>query len=219
MATTGAPTFSERDEPSGSGRSVRPAGSIRRRAMSESGSTPTIVASTWLPSANWTKTSFARFRSSPWPVVTTCAFVAISPSPSRTNPEPAPSCSGPRSSTPPPPNTLNTVTTPGASRSYTRCGSNGRSARVVVGEDLDARRDLDGPGALGLVVTTQRAPAEHRARGDERARGTGAPHTGSLSANVVPADVVCTSRWPVMRSASSRAIVSPRPEPCASSDV
>ena len=86
-------------------------------------------------------------------------------------------------------------------------------------EDLDARRDLDGPRALGLVVTTQRAPAEHRARGDERARGTGAPHTGSLSANVVPADVVCTSRWPVMRSASSRAIVSPRPEPCASSDV
>ena len=43
-----------RDEPSGSGRSVSPAGSMRSSATSEFGSTPTIFASTWLPSANCT---------------------------------------------------------------------------------------------------------------------------------------------------------------------
>ena len=40
--------------PSGSGRSLRPDGSILRSATSAFGSAPTILASTWLPSANAT---------------------------------------------------------------------------------------------------------------------------------------------------------------------
>ena len=41
-------------EPSGSGRSVSPAGLIRSSATSALGSKPTIFAGTWLPSANFT---------------------------------------------------------------------------------------------------------------------------------------------------------------------
>ena len=46
-----------------------------------------------------------------------------------------------------------------------------------------------------------------------------APHAGSSSENVVRPGAVSTSSEPRIRSASSRAIASPRPEPCASSEV
>ncbi len=50
IAATGAPTSSRALEPSASGRSVSPFGSIRSSATSSLGSKPTIFALTWLPS-------------------------------------------------------------------------------------------------------------------------------------------------------------------------
>ena len=49
------------------------------------------------------------------PVVTTCALVAISPSPLSTKPEPTPPLESPRSESDSEPNSDTTVTTPGAS--------------------------------------------------------------------------------------------------------
>ncbi len=119
IAATGVPTSTSRLEPSGSGRSFSPPVSIRSIAMSAFGSAPTILASTWLPSANSTKTWLARRARDPSPWVTTCALVAISPSALSTKPEPTP----PPPSPPPPstesrlssPKSDTTVTTPGAS--------------------------------------------------------------------------------------------------------
>ena len=54
IAATGVPTRRSRAEPSDSGRSVRPAGSIFSSATSALGSKPTILAETSLPSANAT---------------------------------------------------------------------------------------------------------------------------------------------------------------------
>ena len=81
MAATGAPTCRSLVEPSGSGRSVRPSGSIFSSATSANGSKPLTSAGTWLPSAKRTKTFEALRMSAPSPLVTTCALVAISPSP------------------------------------------------------------------------------------------------------------------------------------------
>jgi hypothetical protein len=110
IAATGAPTVRSPAEPSGSGRSVRPAGSTRRSATSENGSNPTIFAGTWLSSLKCTKTWSALRIAAPSPLVTTCALVAISPSPEITKPEPRPDCA------PPPRPVLMIVTTPGDSR-------------------------------------------------------------------------------------------------------
>jgi hypothetical protein len=54
IAATGAPTLRSVDEPSGSTRRLSPFGSTRRSATSAFGSVPTILAGTWLPSANCT---------------------------------------------------------------------------------------------------------------------------------------------------------------------
>jgi hypothetical protein len=54
IAATGSPTCTSALEPSGSGRSVRPFGSILSSATSALGSWPLISASTRLPSANST---------------------------------------------------------------------------------------------------------------------------------------------------------------------
>ena len=95
MAATGAPTFSARDEPSGSGRSVRPAGSIAQerdvgvRVDADDRRVDLVAVGELHVDLLRALQAVALRRS-----VTTCAFVAISPSPSRTNPEPAPSCSG-----------------------------------------------------------------------------------------------------------------------------
>ena len=120
IAATGSPTLTWADWPSGSGRSASPSGSTFSSATSASGSYPRTSASTWLPSANSTKTCLASLRSGTSPVVTTWALVAISPSPLRTKPEPTPlsppwsSPSEPRLA---PSNTETTVTTPGDSDS------------------------------------------------------------------------------------------------------
>ena len=94
---------------------------MRSSAMSAFGSAPTILAGTWLPSANSTNTLRARRMAWPSPVVTTCALVATSPSPLTTKPEPTPPPPSPpppsAESTPPEPKTEMTVTTPGASLS------------------------------------------------------------------------------------------------------
>ena len=115
IAATGSPTSTLALSPSGSGRSLRPFGSILSSAMSAFGSAPTISASTWLPSANSTKTSFARETASLSPVVTTCALVTTSPSPLSTKPEPTPPPPCSSESSPPASNSDSTVTTPGAS--------------------------------------------------------------------------------------------------------
>ena len=54
IAATGEPTRRSRAVPRRSGRSVRPAGSIFSSATSALASKPTILAGTWLPSANAT---------------------------------------------------------------------------------------------------------------------------------------------------------------------
>jgi hypothetical protein len=68
-----------------------------------------------LPSANSTNTVRASRRFGTSPVVTTCAFVAISPSPLRTKPEPTPPLESSRSVNDSDPNSDTTVTTPAAS--------------------------------------------------------------------------------------------------------
>ena len=88
IAATGSPTVISLERPSFSGVSERPDGSILSSATSALGSSPTIFAFTRLPSENSTYTSFARSRSGGSPVVTTCALVAMWPSPSSTKPDP-----------------------------------------------------------------------------------------------------------------------------------
>ena len=114
MAATGAPTCRSLVEPSGSGRSVRPLGSIFSSATSAKGSKPFTWAGTWLPSAKRTKTFEALRMSGPSPLVTTWALVAISPVPESTKPEPRPAALLlPGAARP----VAMTVTTPGDSRS------------------------------------------------------------------------------------------------------
>jgi hypothetical protein len=117
MAATGEPTTRSLAEPSGSGRRVSPCGSTFRSATSENGSKPSTFAGTWLPSWKRTNTSRALRIAAPSPLVTTCAFVATSPSPEITKPEPSPLCAGPPGPASLCRPALITVTTPGDSRS------------------------------------------------------------------------------------------------------
>ncbi len=74
IAATGSPTAMPCDTPRRSGVSASPLGSTLSSATSAFGSTPTILASTRLPSENSTKTCSAR---PPESLVTTCALVAM----------------------------------------------------------------------------------------------------------------------------------------------
>ena len=224
MATTGAPTFSARDEPSGSGRSVSPAGSIRRRATSESGSTPTIVAGDLVAVGELRRRPPSRASaSSPWPVghdvrVRGDLAVAVQDEP--------------RAERPP---ARGSAVEHAAAAEHAEDGHHARRLALVdraAGRrppPLPRRRRrrprrASSPRRSACARPRRRrrastppsaAPATTSAHAATRARLTPA----ASSANVVAPDVVCTSRRPVMRSASSRAIVSPRPEPCASSEV
>jgi hypothetical protein len=116
IAATGSPTRTPLVEPSGTGTIFAPGprscdGSTFTSATSAFGSVPTMRAGNLLPSANWAYTFVALL---PAPVVTTCAFVAMYPSPSTANPEPSASLCCP-SPLPAPPPRETSVTTPGAS--------------------------------------------------------------------------------------------------------
>ena len=114
MAATGSPTADGLGRlPGSAGSASGSRGSTLRSATSAFGSSPTISALTRLPSAN-IHVDLPRTGPEPLSVVTTWALVAMWPSPSRTNPEPArtlvPRMLGPFSKI------EITVTTPGESR-------------------------------------------------------------------------------------------------------
>ena len=91
--------------------------------------------------------------------------------------------------------------------------------------DLDRRHALDRrarPRSRPVVarrVLAAAAAERQRQRRDRGDRHDRASHAGSSSENVVRPGAVSTSSEPRMRSASSRAIARPRPDPWASSEV
>ena len=74
------------------------------------------------------------------------------------------------------------------------------------------------PGVLRRLRVASTAAGEH-GHGHQAAGERAGPHDGSSRVNSVRPGTDSTRRCPLMRSASSRAIASPSPEPWASSEV
>ena len=144
--------------------------------------------------------------SGPSPLVTTCALVAIWPSPEMTKPEPRPASL-----------LAGAVLQPrGDHGDHARRLAVVDRARVEAGLGLGGRgHDLDlGRGRLDRLRLGRPRRRSRDERGDGRDASRPRLTPGSSSANVVRPGLLSALSSPAMRSASSCAIASPSPDPC-----